>query len=39
MTDVVMSGDSVVMTPEDPTIAGKVVLNGVFLDHSALLSA
>jgi hypothetical protein len=28
MTDVVMSGDNVVMTPEDPTIAGRVVVTG-----------
>jgi hypothetical protein len=39
MTDVVMSGDNVVMTPEDPIIAGRVVVTGVFLDHGTLLSA
>jgi hypothetical protein len=39
MMDVVMSGDNVVMTPEDPTITGRAVVTGVFLDHGTLLSA
>jgi hypothetical protein len=38
MADAVMSGDNVVMTPEDPNIAGRVEVTAVFLDHGRVLS-